>query len=239
MLQSAARLKVISRVKAIVVKHHFNIGNVDYADWSRAVDEQVPTLLTADDNAFEKGVRDLLSQLKSSHTNFYRSVRIQLCHNMSLALPSVRCLVSGLDVDVFGRIRGWSCRTRGHQSRKFPYECRREPAVPPSFPVLSLWPAHQCPLAVPQPEEDRRISCYGFHRDTKGRRPPLVEPKSVSHRMLRNIGILKIPYFSGAFGISFSRLLDVAVESLKAQGCDRLIIDLRGCLGGVSALPAF
>jgi C-terminal processing protease CtpA/Prc len=50
--------------------------------------------------------------------------------------------------------------------------------------------------------------------------------------MLRNIGILKIPFFSGAFGISFSRLLDAAVESLKAQGCDRLIIDLRGCLGG-------
>ena len=50
--------------------------------------------------------------------------------------------------------------------------------------------------------------------------------------MLRNIGILKIPFFSGAFGIRFSRLLDSAVESLKAQGCDRLIIDLRGCLGG-------
>jgi hypothetical protein len=53
MLQPAARLKLISRVKAIVVKHHFNIGNVDYADWFRAVDEQIPTLLTADDNAFE------------------------------------------------------------------------------------------------------------------------------------------------------------------------------------------
>jgi C-terminal processing protease CtpA/Prc len=43
---------------------------------------------------------------------------------------------------------------------------------------------------------------------------------------------LKIPFFSGAFGIGFSRLLDAAVESLKTQGCDRLIIDLRGCLGG-------
>jgi Peptidase family S41 len=50
--------------------------------------------------------------------------------------------------------------------------------------------------------------------------------------MLRNIGILKVPFFSGAFGIRFSKLLDAAVESLKAQGCDRLIIDLRGCLGG-------
>jgi C-terminal processing protease CtpA/Prc len=50
--------------------------------------------------------------------------------------------------------------------------------------------------------------------------------------MLRSTGVLKIPFFSGAFGIGFSRLLDAAVDSLKAQGCDRLIIDLRGCLGG-------
>ena len=73
MLEPTQRLKVISRVKAIVVKHHFNIGNVDYANWSGAVDEQTPTLLTADDNTFDEGVRTLLCQLKSSHTNFYRS----------------------------------------------------------------------------------------------------------------------------------------------------------------------
>ena len=71
MLEPAARLKVISRVKTLVVKYHFNVANIDYADWSRAVDEQIPTLLKADDNVFEEGVRSLLSQLKSSHTNFY------------------------------------------------------------------------------------------------------------------------------------------------------------------------
>lgn len=73
MPQPPARLKVISRIKAIVLKHHFNIGNIVYADWSRAVDAQIPTLLTTDDNTFEEAIRNLLSQLKSSHTNFYRS----------------------------------------------------------------------------------------------------------------------------------------------------------------------
>ena len=87
-------------------------------------------------------------------------------------------------------------------------------------------------IGLPNRQEARNLLLTVPLRRAKGRRPPLVEPKSVSHRMLRNIGILKIPYFSGAFGIRFSRLLDVAVESLKAQGCDRLIIDLRGCLGG-------
>jgi C-terminal processing protease CtpA/Prc len=29
-----------------------------------------------------------------------------------------------------------------------------------------------------------------------------------------------------------SKVLDAAIASLKSQGCDRLIIDLRGCIGG-------
>jgi len=43
---------------------------------------------------------------------------------------------------------------------------------------------------------------------------------------------VRIAYFSGMFGIHFSRDLDTAIASLKSQGCDRLIIDLRSCLGG-------
>jgi C-terminal processing protease CtpA/Prc len=46
------------------------------------------------------------------------------------------------------------------------------------------------------------------------------------------VGLLKIPFFSGAFGFRFSKLLDGSIDALKAQGCDRLIVDLRGCLGG-------
>jgi carboxyl-terminal processing protease len=34
------------------------------------------------------------------------------------------------------------------------------------------------------------------------------------------------------FGIRFSKVLDASMASLKSQGCDRLIIDLRGCIGG-------
>ena len=46
------------------------------------------------------------------------------------------------------------------------------------------------------------------------------------------MGMVKIAYFSGMFGIRFSKVLDAAIASLKSQGCDRLIIDLRGCIGG-------
>jgi C-terminal processing protease CtpA/Prc len=50
--------------------------------------------------------------------------------------------------------------------------------------------------------------------------------------LTQRVGLLRVPFFPGSFGISFSKLLKTAVEDLKSKGCDRLVIDLRGCLGG-------
>jgi carboxyl-terminal processing protease len=233
MLEPAVRLKVISRVKAIVVKRHFNIGNINYADWSRAVDDQIPALLTADDNVFEGGVRSLLLQLKSSHTNFYRSDTHPTMPQQAIGATLRSVTRDGaprwMFLDVFEdgpAARAGVCP--GHHL----ISVNGTPAVPPNFPLFRFGHQHRVTTEIPPQKEARNIVLSVPPKRTKGGRPPLVEPKSVSHRVLRNIGILKISFFSGAFGIRFSRLLDTAVGSLIAQGCDRLIIDLRGCLGG-------
>jgi C-terminal processing protease CtpA/Prc len=233
MLEPTDRLKVISHVKAIVVKHHFNIGNVDYANWSRAVDEQIPTLLTADDNAFEEGIRTLLCQLKSSHTNFYHSDTNPTMpqHAIGATLRSVASISAShwMFLDVFDDSPAARAGIRpGHLL----VAVDGTAAAPPAFPAFRFGQEHQVTIELPDQKEATSIVLRVPPMRAKGRRPPLLEPKSLSYRMLRNSGILKIPFFSGAFGIRFSRLLDAAVESLKAQRCDRLIIDLRGCLGG-------
>jgi hypothetical protein len=66
--EQTQRLAVISRVKTLVLKHHFNIGNVDYAEWCREVDQQSTTLAAADDRVFEEGIRALLAKLKSNRS---------------------------------------------------------------------------------------------------------------------------------------------------------------------------
>jgi len=64
-------------------------------------------------------------------------------------------------------------------------------------------------------------------------RPPIVEPRSPIHSMIASrVGLLKIPYFPGAMGMGFAKDLDHAIDDLKGQACDRLIIDLRGNIGG-------
>jgi carboxyl-terminal processing protease len=233
MLEPTHRRKVISRVKAIVVKHHFNIGNVDYADWSRAVDEQTPTLLTADDNTFDEGVRTLLCQLKSSHTNFYRSDTNPTMpqHVVGATLRSVprAGAPQWMFLDVF---EDSPAALAGVRPGHLLINVNGAPAIPPAFPAFRFGQEYQVTIELPDLKEARSMVLRVPPMRAKGRRPPLLEPKSLSYRMLRNVGILKIPFFSGAFGLRFSELLGTAVESLKAQRCDRLIIDLRGCLGG-------
>jgi C-terminal processing protease CtpA/Prc len=62
-------------------------------------------------------------------------------------------------------------------------------------------------------------------------KPPMAEPTSVTARLLgRDIGYLRVAFFPGVNGQRFARALDTALRELP--GCTKLIIDLRGNLGG-------
>ena len=234
MTEQTQRLAIISRVKTVVLKHHFNIGNVDYALWSREVDAQSTTLAAADDGVFEEGIRSLLAKLKSSHTHFYaadvNSTKPQ--HVIGATLRSV--IDSGrphwMFLDVFED--GPAARA-GAAPGQLLVNVDGAPAIPPAFPVFRFGHDHQVTTKMPGQQETRNLVIAVPQRKTRKGRPPLIEPKSVSHRMLtQRVGLLRVPFFPGSFGIRFSKLLNAAVEDLKAKGCGRLIIDLRGCLGG-------
>ena len=63
--------------------------------------------------------------------------------------------------------------------------------------------------------------------------PPILPPKSISSSMIGpGVGLVRITWFAGAMGLGFANELDSAISALKAQGCDRLIVDLRGNIGG-------
>jgi len=62
-------------------------------------------------------------------------------------------------------------------------------------------------------------------------KPPMAEPLSVTAREIKpGIGYVRIAFFPGANGQRFARQLDRALADIP--NCGRLIIDLRGNLGG-------
>jgi carboxyl-terminal processing protease len=64
-------------------------------------------------------------------------------------------------------------------------------------------------------------------------RPPIVEPKPLSFRVLdTGVGLLRIVYFPGAFGMRFGRELDAVMQKIRSAACRHLVLDLRGNIGG-------
>ena len=235
MIPPSARLRIISRIKTAVLEHHFSIENLDLNSWCREVDLQTPALAELpDDGMFEDGIHDCLSKLKSSHTDFYRNGRnpIKPEHTIGATLRSVTCFDGQLwmFLDVFED--GPAARA-GISPGHLLVSVNGISANPPDVPVFRFGGEYELTVITSKIREVRNVVVIVPQPKSTRPRLPFVEPKSLSHRMLtERVGLLKITFFSGMLGIRFSRILDRAFESLKAQGCDRLIVDLRGCLGG-------
>jgi C-terminal processing protease CtpA/Prc len=65
----------------------------------------------------------------------------------------------------------------------------------------------------------------------KSKTHPVTAPEAVhAERLSYEIGLIKIAMFPGVIGIDVAKDIDRAIESL--DGCNRLIVDLRGNTGG-------
>jgi C-terminal processing protease CtpA/Prc len=107
-----------------------------------------------------------------------------------------------------------------------------KPCLPPATPYFAIGHTHVLVVVRPGTSPKEIVIEVPKRKGTK-QRPPIVEPKSpIQAKIGQTIGLLKIAYFPGALGMGFANALDHAVEDLKQQGCERLIIDLRGNIGG-------
>ena len=228
------RAEILASVKEGILKHHFNVGGVDYEEWARRFDEQSPSLLSADIEVFEGGIRNALSELGSSHTVFYheRTNRLLPQHSINATIRSFendgRRRWHFLDI-----FEGGPAHLAGIKSGDALVAVDGTPYEPPTTPPFKIGETYKITVSSALGENLREVPItVPFRKGTKDR-PPIVEPKSPIHSVpAPRTGLLKIPYFPGPTGISFANSLDLAIRDLKSQGCDRLIIDLRGNIGG-------
>jgi len=228
------RAKILASVKTAVLKHHINVGGVSYDAWTALVDQRTPGLLEAETSLFESGVKDLLSELKSSHIAFFHEGGKQLLpqHTLNATLRSFT--LAGKErwffLDVF---EGGPAQDAGVKPGDMLLAVNGTEYIPPTMPPFNVGETYDLRIADASGENIRDVSAKVPTRKGTRSRPPIVEPKPISHAMVApGVGLLRVTYFPGELGIGFANALDPVMKSLKESGANRLIIDLRGNIGG-------
>lgn len=104
--------------------------------------------------------------------------------------------------------------------------------VPPELPTFAL--GTDATLAIEDLTGAAREVTVVLPKADPGKpkaKPPMAEPTSVTGRELKTgIGYIRVAFFPGVNGQRFARELDRALAALS--DCSRLLVDLRGNLGG-------
>lgn len=226
------RSQIVHKVIRLVQERHFNLAGVDYQEWARRLRDREAEIVTGDCDEFEAGVRAALTELKTSHTAFYseRPTHFPPQHTINATLSEIT--VNGsrrwMFVDVFDDGPAFLAGIRPGDLLLAVDGTETVPGGPPMF---GMGRTHN--IVVAKEQQTVKAAVEVPFREGSKQRPPLVEPVSIRHRMVApGIGLLKILYFPGVIGIRFSKQLRASVSDLKAQHCERLIIDLRGNIGG-------
>src|SRR6266478_6512785 len=229
------RAKIISAIKKLVPERHINVSNPnqDYRPWIALVDERLPRLIELDDaQAFESGVGELLRALGSSHTAFFHQRRdsVPAPYSINATLRAVDTPEGKrwMFVDV---IEDGPTFQAGIQPGELLLTVDSEPVIPPRSANFRIGGSHKLEIGTFS-GGNRQVAIEVPNRAAKDR-PPMIEPRSLSHQMLaRDTGLVKVATFPGAVGQSFARSLDAAIRDLKDHGVQRLIVDIRGNIGG-------
>ena len=233
-LSPELRSQILDQIKKYVLKHHINVGGIDYGEWTSRITARAPELLALDVHDFEDGVRKHLLELKSSHTAFYHEQPTRMMPQHTVNATLHRALWQGeqrwMFLDVF---EDGPAQKAGIVPGDMLLAVDGTDYVPPDIPAFDIGVTHRLTVVTVAESEPREIAVAVPKRKGSIARPPIVEPKSISHSMAGpGIGFLKILYFPGLFGMRFSRALAEAMEELSRQRLERLIIDLRGNIGG-------
>src|SRR5215472_5926350 len=228
------RAKIMSSIKKLVSERHINVSNPnqDYGTWLALVDRKTPDLLNAEAPGFEAGISEILKELGSSHTAFFYQKRDSILAPYSIN-ATLRAVDSphGKHWPFVNVIEDGLAFQAGIRPGEFLLSIDSEPIVPPKSANFRIGGNHHVELGGFNGSK-REVAICVPNRAAKDR-PPMIEPRSLSYRVLpQQTGYIRVATFPGAVGLDFARGLDNVMRNFKDQGVQRLIVDLRGNIGG-------
>jgi carboxyl-terminal processing protease len=227
--------KILNSIRKLISSRHVNVGpsSLDYAEWFATFDGRTAELLsTPDTPLFEKGVREMLQLLGTSHTGFFQKnvTKVPAPYSINASLRAVDSQ-SGKRWMFVNVVEDGAAALAGIKSGDLLLSIDANTVIPPEPPNLFIGGKHLVMIAS-LTNATREVAIEVPNRKAKNR-PPMIEPRSLSYSFkMPDIGYLKVNSFPGNLGLDFAKQLDEAIKDLKNQGAKRLVIDLRGNIGG-------
>jgi C-terminal processing protease CtpA/Prc len=233
-LTEKQKADILNRVKRIVLEKHINVANPgqNYSAWVATMDDTAHNLVRASDEEFESGVRHLLTLLGSSHTGFYRkNGEIPAPHSIHATLSPVK--VNGRDAWMFlDIVEDGAAFRAGIQPGLLLLSIDGSSIAPPKVPTFRIGAKHRLSIGRIGTQDSNELEIEIPDKPAKDR-PPMIEPRSVASRILDNgIGYVKVASFPGTVGLQFAAALYRVLDDFKQRDCKRLVVDLRGNVGG-------
>jgi carboxyl-terminal processing protease len=230
------RRKILENICDLVLNKHINVTNPnqDYKQWMKELERKTPLILSGSEEDFEKHLQTLLCQLRSSHTSFFhtRGSDIPAQYAINATLKHVKTpeeVDRWMFCDV---VEDGPAHQAGIRPGHILLQQAKTDVLPPANPGFRIGESSVLTIINGQEKSVRDVVVNVPNRAAKDR-PPMVEPKSLIYKILKpGLGYIRVHTFPGANGSAFARALDDAVGCLIEADTDRLIIDLRGNMGG-------
>jgi len=228
------RIHIVNRIKKLVLNRHVDVSNpkLDYREWGAQLDEYRSTLADVDDTEFRRRIGELLNKLGSSHTAFFHryQTRVPAPYSINATLRATET-PSGTRWMFLDVIENGVAARAGIRPGELLLTIDSEPMIPPQPAQFKIGARHHLELGNLQ-GMSRQVSIEIPSKTAKDR-PPMIEAKSLSYQMIAaDVGLVKVATFPGTVGQQFASNLDAAITDLKNRGVERLIVDIRGNVGG-------
>jgi len=223
------RTKIFDKVCRLVETKHFN-PSMNGVDWNAlAKDRREQILASGEPETFAKEVQSLVAELKTSHTGFQHAGMRNIPARHAINATMQRFAANGSERWMFQDVHpGGPAHSAGIRPGDLLLGNGEREIRPPEDLTFSV--GESASLLIDK--------LHGGQQSVKVQLPvpkskthPVTTPKAVhAEKLSDEIGILKVAMFPGVIGIDVAKDIDRAIESL--DGCNRLIVDLRGNTGG-------
>lgn len=227
-LTKEERGRIFDKTAGKVIKEYFD-PNYNGTSWPTRAQERRDSIVgMSDPDAFELGMHDLVRSLKTSHTGFFHQSVRRVPGRLAIGASFRRADMAGAPRWVAQDVHeGGPAHIAGLKPLDILESINGSPMAPPEQPMFPMGTTVEIKIQRNGDERTFRVSIPA----PRSRKQPYAEPKPVTaSRLDHGVGYLKVAILPGLLGLDVSRAIDGGIRELS--DCERLVLDLRGHLGG-------